>query len=136
MSSDIASEQYQNRVIVMEQEEIPIGYGNDQFLKINDGYYYRGFFQINLDFLGVPFVYLEHIDIQTYSEFRVTYALRVSDADGAQMRNEAYFTYGPDHIEITMTISDHTGKSTNSYFNWDGIRPIYFESTGIQHLLS
>lgn len=115
--------------LVIEEASIPIGYGNDQFWKTSEGYYYRSFFQISMDFFGTPFVYLESIDIWTDLEFRLTSVLRVSDADGAQTRHEAKFVYGPEKTEVYMEISDHTGKTAKSYFNWEGVKPIYSSSS-------
>lgn len=121
--------------LVMEQEGVPIGYGNDQFFQTEDGYYYRGFFQVNMDFLGTPFIYLEHIDIWTDPSFRVTHVLRVSDADGAQTKHEAYFSYGPTLTEVTVTSIDATGKSANSYWSWEGVRPLYSSTSLVDKVL-
>lgn len=121
--------------LVMEQEGVPIGYGNDQFFQTADGYYYKGFFQVNMDFLGTPFVYLEHIDVWTDSEFRVTHALRVSDADGSQVRHEASFSYGQELTEVNVTVLEATGKPFNSYWSWEGVRPIYSSSSLMDKIL-
>lgn len=110
---------------VLEQAGIPNGFGNEQFFKTSEGYQYRGFFQIQMDFLGTPFVYLEHIDASVDHEFRLTKILRVTDFDGAQTRHDVVISYSEELTELWAVELDATGRPYESYFNWVGPYPIY-----------
>lgn len=114
---------------VLEQDGVPGGFGNDQFFKTDAGYYYRGFFQVNMDFMGTPFLYVEQIDAWVDEEFRLTKTLRVSDVDGAQTRHEAVFTYSDTLTEAKVIELDAAGKPFESYWNWEGPYPIYSASS-------
>ncbi|NMB02420.1 MAG: transglutaminase domain-containing protein [Firmicutes bacterium] len=120
---------------ILEQNGIPGGLGNDQMLKTEDGFHYRGFFQLNMDLLGTPFLVLEQTEAWVDEEFRLLKTLRVSDVDGVQTRQEAVFSYGSDLTEIHVTTIDTTGNTTSSYWSWEGLKPIYTSTSFVDKLL-
>lgn len=120
---------------VIEQNGVPSGMGNDQFFKTDDGYLYRAFFQMNMEVLGTPFSYMEHIESWVDEEFRLTQVLQVTDFDGAQTRRETNISYGDDLTELSSVIIDQTGKSSKSYWNWEGVYPLYDSSALIDKVI-
>lgn len=131
-----AEEMLRDEWYVIEQEGVPNGYGHDQYLRTENGYYYSSFFELNLDFMGTPFVHFEHIELWVDEQFRLTRALSLANSDGAESRHEAEFIYDEAQTQIKITSLDTTGEEKEKTLTLEGERPVYTAATFLDSLLT